>query len=155
MKNILVLLLLGFIGYLVWQRFVNRDPEPVRVFKQTVESWAEGDMGSIRPVCANPMVENAFEYRSADFLTKPNTLATIVEHKYEDVTVAEGDAANEYKVSGRHLVFYNPPGIKASAYASWRAVFSHRLSLRNVAGEWQITEFGTDLVEKGEHRFAE
>ncbi|MBD3242318.1 MAG: hypothetical protein GF331_17130 [Chitinivibrionales bacterium] len=154
MKNILVLLFLGAIGYLVWQRYLHRDPAPVRVFKETVENWAEGDMGSIRPMCANPMVESAFEYRSAEFLTKPQTFETVVEYKYEDVTVTQGDAANEYKVSGRQLVFYNPPGIKASAYASWRAVLSHTLHLQEVAGEWQITEFATNLVEQGEHRFA-
>ncbi len=155
MKNILILLFLGLIGYMVWQRYVNRDPEPVRVFKRTVENWTEGDMGSIRPMCANPMVENAFEYRSAEFLTKPHTLATIVEYKYEDIAVTQGDAANEYTVSGRQLVFFNPPNVKAKAYASWRAIFSHSLGLEEVAGEWQITEFSTNLVENGEHRFSE
>ncbi len=153
MKNVVVLLFLGALAYLGYQHYIGRDPAPVRVYKEIAENWVRGNTAAIRPYCADNITERAFEVRTVGYLTNPIEVGTIVDISYENVVAQQGEAANEHTVKASQVLMFNPPEIKAQNYARWRAEFEHTMSLKEVAGEWKVTNFEVRKKEVGENRY--
>ncbi len=153
MKNIVVLVFVAALAYLGYKKYVNRDPAPVRIYKEIAEHWVRGEIDAIVPHCADDMTERAFRFRSVSYLTKPIEIGTIVDISFENVSVAQPDAANQHTVSASQILMFNPPEIDAQNYARWRAVFEHTVLLKEVAGEWKVTSFDVVKKEVGENRY--
>jgi hypothetical protein len=153
MRNLVILILLVVVGYFIYKNVVHRDPKDVRMYKSVVESWTKGDMGAIRPVCADPRVEMVFDTRSLANLCQTVGVSNVIEVKHEGVISAQGESATDYVVKGQVLVFFNPHGVQSEYYASFRGVFEFRMGLNNVAEQWTVTSIDIATKELGEYKY--